>query len=59
MDNKELIFEISELNSIGNIDLEWLNYSWSDKDYEEIEFEGLKYRIRLWFYRNGTERNNN
>ena len=45
MDHKELIFEISELNSIGNIDLEGLNYSWRGKDYEEIEFEGLKYRI--------------
>lgn len=44
MNNKKLIFEISELNSIGEIDLEELNYC-KNKDYEEIEFEGLKYKI--------------
>lgn len=44
MNNKELIFEISELNSIGKIDLKELNYC-KNEDYEEIEFKGLKYKI--------------
>lgn len=44
MKNKELIFEISELDSIGEIDLNELNY-YRNTDYEEIEFEGLKYKI--------------
>lgn len=35
MDHKELIFEISELDNIGKIDLEELKY-YKNKDYEEI-----------------------
>lgn len=44
MKNRELIFEILELDSIGKINLERLNYH-RNKDFEEIEFEALKYKI--------------
>lgn len=44
MKNKELIFEISELDSIGEIDLNELNY-YRNTDCEEIEFESQKYKI--------------
>lgn len=44
MNNRELIFEILELDSIGKIDLNELNY-YRNTDCEEIEFESQKYKI--------------
>ena len=48
MKNKELIFEIGELNSIDEIDLNELVdiASYSNKDeYEAVVFDGIEYRV--------------